>query len=65
MIYLKIQCDSLISRFWVPEERVAKYLPLLQSLVEKDKVSFSQVEIIVGKLVSLECTVPAGMWQCH
>ena len=46
----------------MPEERIAKYLPLLQSLTEKGKVSFSEVERIVGKLVSLECAVPAGMW---
>ena len=25
-------------------------------------VSYSDVEQLVGKLVSLECTVPAGMW---
>ena len=25
-------------------------------------VSFSDLERIVGKLVSLECAVPAGMW---
>jgi len=62
MTYLGIQCDSLRSRFSVPEERVAKYIPLLQSLVQEEKVSFSQVEKIVGKLVSLECAVPAGMW---
>ena len=54
--------NSLKSRFSVPEERVAKYIPLLDSLVTKQKVSFSQVEKIVGKLVSLECAVPAGMW---
>ena len=33
MTYLGIQCDSLKGRFSVPEERVAKYLPLLQGLI--------------------------------
>ena len=62
MTYLGIQCDSLRGRFSVPEERVAKYLPLLQGLIIKTKVSFSDLEKMVGKLVSLECAVPAGMW---
>jgi len=62
MTYLGIQCDSLRSRFSVPEERVVKYVPLLCSLTKGEKVSFSQLEKIVGKLVSLECAVPAGMW---
>ena len=62
MTYLGIQCDSLRSRFSVPEERVAKYLPLLNSFINKKQVSFSDLERMVGKLVSLECAVPAGMW---
>jgi len=62
MTYLGIQCDSLRARFSVPEERVLKYLPILQDLISKSRVSFSDVERIVGKLVSLECAVPAGMW---
>jgi len=62
MTYLGIQCDSLRTRFSVPEERVTKYLPLLSALISNDKVSFSELERIVGKLVSLECAVPAGMW---
>ena len=62
MTYLGIQCDSIRSRFSVPEERVAKYLPLLQDFKNRNWVSFSDMEKMVGKLVSLECAVPAGMW---
>ena len=65
MTYLEIQCDSLRSRFSVPEERVAKYLPLLHELEKGKYVSFSEIEVIVGKLVSLECAVPAGMWYAR
>ena len=57
-----IQCDSLRSRFSVPEERVQKYLPLLRALMALKTVSFSDLEKMVGKLVSLEGAVPAGMW---
>ena len=35
---------------------------ILKKLTTKQWVSFSEVEKIVGKLVSLECAVPAGMW---
>ena len=35
---------------------------MLISLLEKTSVPFSEVERMVGKLVSLECAVPAGMW---
>ena len=62
MTYLGIECDSLKTRFTVPEERVAKYLPLLQALGGRRSVTYSELEQIVGKLVSLECAVPAGMW---
>ena len=65
MTYLGIECDSIKTRFSVPEERVTKYVPSLQLLVGKKLVSFSEMERVVGKLVSLECTVPAGMWYTH
>ena len=48
--------------FTVPEQRILKYLPLLQDLLLKNVVSYLDLEKIVGKLVSLECAVPAGMW---
>ena len=60
--YLGIECDSLRGRFTVPEERVAKYLPLLEETKTKNVISYSDMEQLVGKLVSLECAVPAGMW---
>ena len=62
LTYLGIDCDTLHERFLVPEERVLKYVPVLRDLTNKQWVSFSQIEKIVGKLVSLECAVPAGMW---
>jgi len=62
MVYLGIECDSLHSRFLVPEKRISKYLPILQDYICKQWVSFSDLERLVGKLVSLECAVPAGMW---
>ena len=62
LTYLGIDCDTLHQRFLVPEERVSKYVPILQELTSKQWVSYSQMERIVGKLVSLECAVPAGMW---
>ena len=62
MTYLGIECDSLRGRFAVPEERISKYLPLLEELKGKDLISYSDMEQLVGKLVSLECAVPAGMW---
>ena len=62
MVYLGIECDSLHSRFLVPEKRIKKYLPILQDLVLRQWVSYADMERIVGKLVSLESAVPAGMW---
>ena len=62
LTYLGIDCDTLHERFLVPEERVLKYVPILKKLTTKQWVSFSEVEKIVGKLVSFECAVPAGMW---
>ena len=62
MTYLGIDCDSLHSRFLVPEKRITKYIPILQDLVSRQWVSFADLEKVVGKLVSLEVAVPAGMW---
>ena len=62
MTYLGIECDSMKTRFSVPEERILKYVPLLQDLVERKYVTFSEMEKVVCKLVSLECAVPAGLW---
>ena len=62
MVYLGIECDSLHSRFLVPEKRIFKYLPILRNFVTRQWVSFSDLEKLVGKLVSLESAVPAGMW---
>ena len=62
MVYLGIECDSLHSRFLVPEKRIIKYMPLLQDFVTREWVSFADMERLVGKLVSLESAVPAGMW---
>jgi hypothetical protein len=62
MTYLGIDCDSHRMRFLVPEERKDKYIPLLQQLLSQTSVTYSEIERMVGKLVSLECAVPAGMW---
>ena len=62
MTYLGIDCDSITSRFTVPRERVIKYLALIQGFMIKKEINFSEMEQIVGKLVSLECAVPVGMW---
>ena len=62
MVYLGIECDSLHTRFLVPEKRVSQYLPILQTFLARQWVSFSDLEKLPGKLVSLECAVPAGMW---
>ena len=62
MTYLGIECDSLHGRFLIPQKRISKYLPILQNLITRQWVSFAELEKIVGKLVSLECAVPAGMW---
>ena len=62
MTYLGIDCDSLHSKFLVPEKRIIKYIPILQDLVSRQWVSFADLEKVVGKLVSLEVAVPAGMW---
>jgi len=55
--YLGIDCDSKHQRFFVPEKEIHRYVPLLKELVAKQKVSFSDIESVVGKLVSLECAV--------
>ena len=60
--YLGIYCDSRYGRFLVSQERVDKYIPVLQGFLSKQWISFADLEKIVGKLVSLECAVPAGMW---
>jgi hypothetical protein len=60
--YLGIDCDTKYGRFLVPQERVNKYLPALQGFISKSWISFADMEKLVGKLVSLECAIPAGMW---
>ena len=62
MTYLGIDCDSKHEKFLVPEKRIQKYIPILQELLTKSFVSYSEVEKVVGKLVSLECAVAPGMW---
>ena len=60
--YLGIDCDTKYGRFLVPQERIDKYLPILQDFLSRQWISFADMEKMVGKLVSLECAVPAGMW---
>ena len=62
MIYLGIECDSLHSRFLVPEKRIEKYLPILEDFISRQWISFANLEKLAGKPVSLESAVPAGMW---
>ena len=62
MTYLGIECNTISGRFFVPQEQVDKYIPLLSSCLAKQWVSYADIEKLVGKLVSLECAVPAGMW---
>jgi len=59
---LGIDCDTKNGRFLVPQKRVDKYIPSLQNFLSKQWISFADMEKMVGKLVSLECAVPAGMW---
>ena len=60
--YLGIDCDTKYGKFLVPKERADKYLTTLQHFLSKQWISFAELERMVGKLVSLECAVPAGMW---
>ena len=60
--YLGIDCDTKYGRFLVPQERKDKYIPILLDFLTRQWISFSDMEKMVGKLVSLECAVPAGMW---
>ena len=60
--YLGILCDTDQERFRVPDKRVHKYLPILYSLLDKSWLSYTILEKMVGKLVSLECAVLTGMW---
>ena len=60
--YLGIDCDTKYGRFLVPQERIDKYVPILKELLSRQWASFSEIEKMVGKLVSLESAVPAGMW---
>ena len=62
MTYLGIDCDTKYGRFLVPQERIDKYVPLLQEFISRQWISYSELEKMGGKLVSLECAVPAGMW---
>ena len=60
--YLGIDCDTKYGRFLVPQERIDKYIPTLREFLSRQWISFAEMEKMVGKLVSLECAVPAGMW---
>ena len=60
MTYLGIDRDGLRGRFAVPVESVAKYFPLLEETKGKKAISYTEMEQLLGKLVSLECSVPAG-----
>jgi len=60
--YLGIDCDTKHGRFLVPQDRIDKYVPILKEFLSRQWVSFSEMEKMVGKLDSLECAVPAGMW---
>ena len=62
MQYLGIVCNSISARFFIPEDRADKYLRILEIMTCKKSVSYHELEKIVGKLVSLECAVPPGMW---
>ena len=62
MTYLGIDCDSHNMRFSVPEKRRLNYIAMLQNLLKETSVTYSTMEQMVGRLLSLECAVSAGMW---
>ena len=62
MTYLGIDCNSHSMRFAVPEDRKIKYMAMLQQLMTESSITYSAMEKMVGRLVSLECAVTAGMW---
>ena len=47
--YLGIDCDTKYGRFLVPQERVDKYVPILQNFVSKQWISFADLVRMVGK----------------
>ena len=59
---LGIDCDSHSMSVIVPEKRRGKYTTTLQQLLTKPSVTYSEIEQMVGRLVFLECAVPAGLW---
>ena len=65
MTYIGIECDMIRCRLKIPEDRAKKYTLVLQTLLSQNKIFFSQLESIVGKLVSLEVAVTPGMWYCR
>ena len=48
MTYLGVECDTIRCRFRVPQERADKYLLVLSKLLSQKKVSFAELESIVG-----------------
>ena len=47
LTYLGIDCDTKYGRFLVPQERIEKYIPILQDFLSKQWISFANLEKIV------------------
>ena len=61
MRYLGIISDSENARFFVPGDKVEKYLALVRDALHTRKVTLQQLESIVGKTASFAVAVPAAM----
>ena len=59
--YLGIMVDSENEMFWVPEDRVNNLLLLINTILQRNSCSITELESLVGKCRSMAIAVPAAI----
>ena len=59
--YLGMMVDSENEMFWVPEDRVNNLLLLINTILQRNSCSITELESLVGKCRSMAIAVPAAI----
>ena len=65
LVFLGVDCDSAQRKFYVPEDKLRKLEVILRDAIDSRSISFSQLEKIAGKCMSMSVAVPPASLYTH
>ena len=66
LVFLGVGCDTAQRRFYVPEDKLRKLEAILRDAIDSRSISFSQLEKLTGKCMSMSvAAAPASLYTHH